>query len=270
MTPYLRALGFTQQAHEDVEVILPPLCHVPAGTFVMGRDEDARVNAESAAPQHMNSVGAFEIAAYPVTLAEYALAVRAGAVPPPRSQEDVRWIFALTPPPDGEHLLDYAVTEITWDDAVGYCAWLSRVTGEAWRLPSEAEWEKAARGTDGRVYPWGNTWDEKRASTDWDEEGPKPVGAYAQAGDASPYGCHEMVGGVWEWCSGGYQPYPIADAISEAADAPFRMLHGGSWDESPEFAKTTCRAKADPQAHSYDFGFRLVRGALVKDLASLT
>jgi formylglycine-generating enzyme required for sulfatase activity len=128
--------------------ITPPLCHVGAGSFLMGSDprEDADTEDDEL-PQHTIETESYWIGTYPVTVAEYDCAVRDGAVREPRYGLN-SWTYQLQG-------LDDPVNCISWADATAYAAWLARLTGQAWRLPTEAEWEKAARGTDGRIYPWG-------------------------------------------------------------------------------------------------------------------
>jgi formylglycine-generating enzyme required for sulfatase activity len=120
---------------------------------------------------------------------------------------------------------------VTWHDAMAYCRWLARVTGRAYRLPSEAEWEKAARGTDGRIWPWGNKWDSKRCNSR--EGGPgntTPVGQYSPQGD-SPYGCVDMAGNVWEWTLSLLKDYPYdpKDGREDAQAEGRRRLRGGAF-----------------------------------------
>jgi len=139
--------------------ITPPLCHVDAGLYLMGSDprEDPEAEVDEL-PQHTVETESYRIGAYPVTVAEYDCAVRAGIVREPRYGL-ITWTYQL-------QRLDVPVACISWTDATAYAAWLARLTGQAWRLPTEAEWEKATRGTDGRIYPWGNQWDSSRANVD--------------------------------------------------------------------------------------------------------
>ena len=99
------------------------------------------------------------------------------------------------------------MVDVSWDAATAYCRWLSETTGQRYRLPSEAEWEKAARGTDGRIYPWGNQPpDERRCNFNNNVKDTTPVGSYPAG--VSPYGCYDMAGNVWEWTSSLSWDYP--------------------------------------------------------------
>ncbi|HET8908600.1 MAG TPA: SUMF1/EgtB/PvdO family nonheme iron enzyme [Ktedonobacterales bacterium] len=136
----LHQLGF----QIDDDYVLPPVRVVPAGPFLMGIDSDRDREAQPAFVrqvfQHTIVTAAFALAVYPVTVAEYALAVVAGAVRQPPPSMDVDWALQEQQP------LRPMVC-VTWQDAQGYCRWLSRKSGQLWRLPTEAEWEKAARAT---------------------------------------------------------------------------------------------------------------------------
>jgi formylglycine-generating enzyme required for sulfatase activity len=127
-------------------------------------------------PQHRITVGAYRIGTYPVTVAEYTCFVRAGQKEPADWQ---RQLVRLVDP----------VVYVSWHDAVAYAAWLAERTGRPCWLPSEGEWQRAAWGTDGRIYPWGDTFDPTRGNTsEWSKGATTPVGAYADQGAASPYG----------------------------------------------------------------------------------
>jgi formylglycine-generating enzyme required for sulfatase activity len=209
----LAQLGFDARAIDDVEVILPPVCDVPAGEFLMGsdsaQDNDTDWNEE---PQHRLVLPTFQIARFPVTVAEYACLVRSG-YPKPRRGNGYPWPRAVPftdPVVDWQvqlKRLDHPVVLISWADAVAYASWLSHLTGELWRLPTEAEWEKAARGPEGRIFPWGETFDVSRANT---QEGKRwvttPAGEHPKG--ASPKGAQDTAGNVWEWTSTRYQAYP--------------------------------------------------------------
>lgn len=138
------------------------------------------------------------------------------------------------------------VTNVSWDDAQAYCRWLSRETGLDYRLPSEEEWEKAARGTDGRKYPWGNSEPTSSHAHSNLDEGPIPVGSLPAG--RSPYGCHDMSGNVWEWCKDYYN-----------GQNGSRVLRGASW---LMFGSRTLlasdRVGDDPGLRYGSFGFRVV------------
>jgi formylglycine-generating enzyme required for sulfatase activity len=163
------------------------------------------------------------------------------------------------------------VVGITWFEACAYCAWLAAVTGKPYRLPTEAEWEAAARGlpaspgrsgtgAEVRTYPWGNDWDKEKANT---IEGrvmkPAPVGAYACAGAVGPFGAEDQSGNVYNWTSSLYLPYPYDPAKSELTeDQGQRTLRGGSWSISSWYARCAYRNWSDPDNFNYGIGFRCV------------
>jgi formylglycine-generating enzyme required for sulfatase activity len=165
---------------------------------------------------------------------------------------------------------DHPRTDITWYDAIAYCTWLSEVTGKDYTLPSEAEWEKAARGTIGWIYPWGDQWDPSRCNTSHGGFGHKttPVGYYSPLGD-SPYGCADMAGNVWVWTRSlwgtyweipdyGY-PYNPADGREDlnAGDAVCRVLRGGYLIKTRN-ARCAKRLRYTPGTGGYFIGFRVV------------
>jgi len=166
----------------------PETVLIPAGPFLMGSAPgDGAPDHET--PQHEVTLPDYRIGKYPVTNRQYA--------------EFIRQTHLLAAPELGwegqkprADKLDHPVTGVTWYEALAYCQWLSEPeqTGRRYTLPNEAEWEKAARGVDGRLYPWGNTWAEGRCHQGQPE--PAPVSAYPAQ---SPYGCHDMVGNVRHW-----------------------------------------------------------------------
>jgi len=248
------------------QYVVPPVCEVPAGIFAMGsnKQHDAKAR-ENEIPQHQIFVQAFQIGVYPVTVAEYACAVHAGAVDEPPLAGGVSWQRQQQCP-------DHPVVCISWFQAIAYAMWLAQITQQSWRLPTEAEWEKAARGTDGRIYPWGNHWNGTRANTNNSEpRTTTPVGYYADNQDASPYGAHDMAGNVWEWTSTIYRqrrfryPYRADDGRENDANATFaRVLRGGSWSRIPEYARVAYRINPKPGNLDNNMGFRLTRGGVSK------
>jgi len=155
--------------------IEPKMVLIPAGEFTMGSDPGSDPDAvDNEQPQHTLYLPDYYLAKTPVTNAQYAAFVQATGHDPP-----LRWEGGK--PPSGKE--DHPVVFVTWHDAVAYSNWLAQATGKPYRLPSEAEWEKGARGSDGRIYPWGNQWDADRCNTGEGGKGDTtPVGAYPQRG----------------------------------------------------------------------------------------
>jgi formylglycine-generating enzyme required for sulfatase activity len=149
------------------------------------------------------------------------------------------------------------VVNVSWNDATAYAAWLARTTGQPWRLPTEAEWEKAARWDPAtrhaRIYPWGDTFEASRANTRSGGPGrTTPVGTYPTG--ASPCGAQELAGNVWEWTSSLKQPYPYnaQDGRERADSTGNRVLRGGSWNLDPRYARAAYRNDRDPDfIHAY-------------------
>jgi formylglycine-generating enzyme len=190
---------------------------IPEGPFPMG-DDDYRDN-----PPHIVTLSAYSISKNLVTVAQYFQFVRET-----NSRESKK--------PSWGWIDDHPIVNVNWDDAMAYCVWLSERTGRQVTLPTEAQWEKAARGTDGRKYPWGNDWDASRLQCRKNILNifggcTSPVGSYPSG--ASPYGVLDLSGNVWEWCLDWY------DADYMESKSPkrhvsiigniHRVLRGGSW-----------------------------------------
>lgn len=166
-----------------------PLVFVPAGEFLMGSDS----GLANERPRHKVILGDYWIDKFPVTNVQFAQFVQATGY-----KAQGNWQIAFT---SGKE--QHPVVFVTWDDACAYGQWCGK------RLPTEAEWEKAARGTDGREYPWSNQWDGNKCNASGREA--TPVGAYPEG--VSPYGCHDMVGNVWEWCQDWYDSESLGHHI---------------------------------------------------------
>ena len=256
----------------------PAVVAVPAGPFVVGSDRAEREAAyrldESAYGHDVTrrqgwyeneprrgraETAAFHITATPITNAQYAEFVAATGYPAP-GVDRATWAsyglihpyertrrFAWTGrrPPAGRG--DHPVTLVSYDDAVAYAAWLSERTGATWRLPDEREWEKAARGTEGRVFPWGNVFDPGRLNSH--DAGPfdtVPVGSYPQG--ASPFGLLDAAGQVYEWTA------------TPAGDGRRRIVKGGSWDDKGcGICRPAARHSRPRGLKHILIGFRLVR-----------
>jgi eukaryotic-like serine/threonine-protein kinase len=221
-----------------------PMVFIPAGEFLMGAaDDDPFANIDEK-PRHAVFLDAFWIDKYEVTNAQYKMCVVAGACLPSSGYGD-----------DSQYNGDrQPVVGVSWDDAVAYCRWVGG------RLPTEAEWEKAARGTDGRIYPWGNDWDPRKVNS---EEGglgrTADVGSYPDG--ASPYGALDMAGNVWEWVADWFvRPYPSGRQVNPTGPAKGgdKVLRGGYWGDLQFNVRTTARFGDDPIAHGNAIGFRPV------------
>ena len=244
----------------------PETVYVPAGEFQMGADPGEGI-PEYETPRHPVMLPACRIGKYPVTNREYAEFLRREKAQD--APKDASWF--LREPPAGR--LDHPVTGVGWGDASAYCQWLSRETGRRYRLPSEAEWEKAARGPltgsgPGRRYPWGDEWDAARANVE--STGTTPVTSHPAG--ASPYGCEDLLGNVQEWTTTlwGTQPgqpgqrygdRPDAGpVITEPADLPAQawLVHrGGSYRSQPADLRCTARGNATPNSKVAWRGFRV-------------
>jgi formylglycine-generating enzyme required for sulfatase activity len=249
----LGELGFVGHAQNvSGEYVIPPLCPVAAGSFLMGSDptRDKQAGGDEQ-PQHTLTLPAYAIARFPVTVAEYTCFLSSGRTPPKS------WLQQRSNP-------DHAVEFVSWQDAVAYAAWLAQVSGDPWRLTTEAEWEKAARGTDGRLYPWGDQWGETRARANKWFGGAAAIGSYPSG--ASPYGVQDLAGNVWEWTSSLKMPYPYNESDGrENPTAPGdRVLRGGSWYSPLSFVRAAYRfgsSRTDVERSGAGFGFRLVLAA---------
>jgi formylglycine-generating enzyme required for sulfatase activity len=248
---------------------LPSMIEIKEGDFLMGTSEDNikllqlkesdwayewsdndLFTAEQ--PQHRVHLAAFEIAKYPVTNAEYHTFIWDVGHRLPRD-----WI-GFTFREDTEN---HPVTCISKMDAEAYIEWFSHKTGVNFRLPTEAEWERAARGTDGRIFPWGNTFDPWRCNTaESVKKGTTPVGSYSPSGD-SPSGTADMVGNVWEWTQSPFLPYPY-NPLGTIEDSRARgryVVRGGAWYYTRKLARCAAREGILPHYLSPSIGFRLAR-----------
>lgn len=217
------------------------LVFVPAGEFLMGSDDQDAEAAADEKPQHPVFVDAFWIDRIEVTNALYGRCVEAGSCSLP-----------VMPGERFNEQPSQPVQGVAWTQALAYCQWAGR------RLPTEAEWEKAARGTDGRLYPWGNTPpSDKLANFDFHLNGLTDVGSLPAG--ASPYGALDMSGNVWEWTADWYDENAYTSADYEnpkgPADGTTRVVRGGAWNTVSRAIRVTNRHWAFPGRDDF-MGFR--------------
>ncbi len=215
---------------------------IPAGEFLMGSPEGEGQQNEQ--PQHRVYVSEFLIDKTEVTWRQF------------RKFAEAQGLSLPTAPvwgtPD-----DYAASFVDWEEAKRYCEWAGG------RLPTEAEWEKAARGTDGRKYPWGNEWDPRRCnSISGGLHGPESVGSYPNC--LSPYGVLDMLGSVWEWCADWYEGTYYAQSPPTnlgPTSGQSRVRRGGAWMSQPTWLRAAYRFSGSPSARNADSGFRCAQDA---------
>jgi len=252
----------------------PGMVLIPAGDFHMGSSQTQmdyalrlceqyssydrypcyQVAFEDEYPPRSVYLDEFFIDVHEVTNDQYLECVQAGVCTPPKETwSPTRDGYFGEPAYD-----DYPVTWVSWYDAQTYCEWAGK------RLPTEAEWEKAARSTDGRIWPWGDEWREDRLNCCGSAGDMTRVGSYPSG--ASPYGVQDMAGNAWEWVADCYEylyyasgpdSNPKGPTCPADPDAPaFRVLRGGSWSYPPRYARATDRSPNDPDNRYPNIGFR--------------
>ena len=257
---------------------LPDLVRIPAGEFLMGT-ADAAADER---PVHRVYLSEFFVGRFAVTNEEYARFVRATGHPAPSLRDlplvatggrdtifkelaaPYQWEDHNPPAGHGGH----PVVLVSCDDASAYCRWLSEATGRRVRLPTEAEWEKAARGgVEGRMYPWGDDIDSSQCnfledSTTKRQRGTRPTGTYPP----NPFGLFDVIGNVWEWVSDWYSGDYYGGGDMNDPRGPQsgsqRIVRGGSW-VNDDVAMLRCgyRHKVPPDTYAYSIGFRIVCAA---------
>lgn len=242
----------------DVWVLDAPLSmefvRIPAGEFLMGSDPQVDQDAyDFEMPLHRVYLPEYYIGRYPVTVEQYAAFAPATEIEMRRSQERER--------------ANHPVTRVSWHAALAFCRWLSERSAQRIRLPSEAEWEKAARGTDGRLYPWGNRPPNAQLCNhdtfviDTTEVACYPAGT-------SPFGVLDMAGNVWEWTntvwgasgdSPTYKyPYNALDGREDFSAPGARVLRGGAFLSDARGVRCACRSGNYPDFRFWNIGFRVV------------
>ena len=226
----------------------PRPIEISAGWFSMG----SSTGQELEGPVHRVWVDSFAMAATQVTVAEYGQFLSATRATPPPQWGDSNFSHPQQP-----------VVAVSWFEAVAYCAWLSTMTGAHYRLPTEAEWERAARGgAEQGMFPWGDTPPTSRSDyhARW-QTGPEPVGQ----SEPNAFGLLEMCENVHEWCSdwfgaGYYRISPDRNPMGPN-EGNRRASRGGSWRHQIKISRCSARSSIPPEFRYADYGFRLVRAA---------
>ncbi len=220
---------------------------IPDGWFRMG----CETGRDDERPAHRVCVDAFELAACQVTNREYAGFLAATAHRKPLHWDDPAF-----------HHPDQPVVAVSWHDAVAYCAWLGKMNGRRYRLPTEAEWERACRGgLEGKLYSWGDEPPESLPdyARRW-TNGPEPAGRYTPNG----YGLYDMGDNVHEWCADWYDAGYYARSPERNPQGPpsgsRRASRGGSWRHHIKVARCAARSSIPPEFQYADYGFRVARG----------
>ena len=247
------------------------LVYVPEGPFLMGGADWDTLAEEDEKPPHLHRTEAFFIGVYAITNAQMALFVNQTQYTGAIDSEHFRKRFSIHTDkaswayPRGKE--EYPAVELNFQEVNAYCRWAGL------RLPCEAEWEKASRGTDGRVYPWGNTWNVDYCCNSVNDRRNGPEAVESRPDGRSPYGCFNMAGNVWEWSSDWYNPYSYDSYAQCDYRLPevgvYRVLRGGSWcwpdADHRRFFRCSYRNHLSPLFPSYNtkdlsFGFRVARG----------
>jgi sulfatase modifying factor 1 len=222
----------------------PLMRRIPEGWFQMGSD----AGRDDEKPAHRVWVDEFELAAFQTTNAQYARFLEDTRRTPPSLWDDPSFSNPKQP-----------VVAVSWFDAVAYCDWLSRALGKKYRLPTEAEWERAARGgVEGETFPWGNCASEELPdyASRW-KSGPESVGLYAP----NLYGLYNLGDNVHEWCADWYDASYYAVSPERNPQGPLsssrRTSRGGSWRHHIKVTRTAARSSIPPEFRYADYGFRL-------------
>jgi sulfatase modifying factor 1 len=237
-------MASSHKARLDEENPAPAMALIPAGWFWMGSD----AGQENERPVHRVWIDEYHLAACQVTNAEYGQFLRATGAQAPRLRDDLNFNHP-----------DQPVVAVSWFEAVKYCQWLSQLTERNYRLPTEAEWERAARGgVEGKLFPWGN--DPPESLPEYDQRwktGPEPVARYS----ANAFGLYNICENVHEWCCDWYQSdyYTVSPERNPRGPetGQRRASRGGSWRHHIKVTRCAARSSIPPEFQYADYGFRV-------------
>ena len=224
------------------------LVQIPAGEFEMGDGEDTNC------PKHRVYLDTYYIGVYAVTNRQYMVFVEETGHRPPDEADysDPVWKGKSYP----EQYSDHPVVCVSWDDAMAYCKWSGLL------LPTEAQWEKAARGPMVYKYPWGEEWDGSKCPHSGNRGSEQTAPVYSYPLGVSGYGCYNMSGNVWEWCQDWYGSDYYRTGARENPAGPSegssRVPRGGSWDDGARICRAALRLYYDPSYRYVNRGFRVV------------
>jgi formylglycine-generating enzyme required for sulfatase activity len=231
----IACLGLACSVRRSPEATRQGMLFIPAGDFTMGSNQNPPGDES---PQHRVALDGYWIDRLEVTNADYRPCVDSGGCSEPSDLQ------AFADPAFAAHPVVY----VTWFQAQAYCVWRGK------RLPTEAEWEKAARGTDGQPFPWGDDSRPDLLNAGGSTNGTRPIGSYPEG--ASPYGALDMAGNVWEWVDDWYAAYPGSAYRNDYFGEKYKVVRGGSWNHPIQDARTFHRDIASPGRALAVVGFR--------------
>lgn len=242
------------RGEDSAEKLIPEnMVFIPAGAFIMGNND----GDPDEIPAHKVYLDEYYIGKYEVTVDEYGRFLDATGY-----RQPTNWM-------DAKVESHWPVSGVSWIDAGKYCEWLSEETGLQYRLPTEAEWEKAARGEEGYIYPWGDFWDPSRCNSlmTFETRFLRPIGSFPIG--VSSYGVHDMAGNVWEWCSDWYDPLYFNYSKERNPEGPFdgqlKVARGGCWNDNSRYCRSTDRWPVEMTFREPYVGFRVCLSDIVAE-----
>ncbi|HEY3289081.1 MAG TPA: formylglycine-generating enzyme family protein, partial [Anaerolineae bacterium] len=282
VVPTVPATSVASRTVQSNDLLLPlapgvqmEMVRVPAGAFLMGSAVTDTTSMPDERPQSRLTLDDYLIDKYDVTNAQFKAFVNATGYKTTAEKvgtgytlvvtqwlevKGADWLHPYGPGSDINGKDNHPVVLVSWDDAVAYCAWTSQVTGHTVVLPNEAQWEKAARGTAGQLYPWGNREpDDSRLNYNMTVKDTTEVGRYSPIGD-SPYAVADMAANVWQWTSSVYMPYPYNpnDGREDQSSSDQRVMRGGGFGAVREGVRSARRYARHHDDRFADLGFRVI------------